>query len=248
MTSPSRWARRMFPETVTLVPRTAFSAWLKLSALRMPRIGERLDADQVSFFRQSQWGIHLSTTWQVKNWNVGVGVKGLFHSLAEHYATGIGMDIGATTSFWKGNTVGLVVTDVTTSWLVWENGSIERFSPELLAGISQKVGFAKIPLSFTLMADAALDPFNRGLDDDFQLGEMGGRYRGGLEIQYKTFALRFGRGLNALTSAGLGLDWGHMAIHYAFTTVVNSTFLGDSHLLSFRLDPKWLAKQMGKIL
>lgn len=210
--------------------------------------GERLDADQVSFFRQSQWGIHLSTTWQVKNWNVGVAVKGLFHSLAEHYATGIGMDIGASTSFWKGNTVGLVVTDVTTSWLVWENGSIERFSPELTAGISQEVGFEKIPLSFTLMADAALDPFGRGMDDDFQLGSMGGRYRGGLEMQYKKFALRFGRGFNALTSAGLGLDWGHMAIHYAFITAANSTFLGDSHLLSFSLDPKWLAKQMGKIL
>ncbi|MCH7613011.1 MAG: hypothetical protein IIB45_06590, partial [Candidatus Marinimicrobia bacterium] len=63
----------------------------------------------VYYFRQSQWGIHLSTTWQVKKWNVGVAVKGLFHSLAEHYATGIGMDIGASTSFWKGNTIGLVV-------------------------------------------------------------------------------------------------------------------------------------------
>ncbi|MFQ6676718.1 MAG: hypothetical protein ACE5D0_00210 [Fidelibacterota bacterium] len=210
--------------------------------------GERLDATQVSFFKQSQWGIHLSTTWKVKNWILGVGMKGLFHSLAEHYASGIGFDLGATRSFWKGNTIGLTLTNATTSWLVWENGTIERFSPEFYAGISQEIGFEQFPLTINLMADAALNPFSHGLEDDFQFGETGGRYRGGLGIRYKKFTLRFGRGLNALTSAGLGLDWGQAAIHYAFTTGANSTFLGDSHLLSFSLEPKWLAGQLGKIL
>lgn len=210
--------------------------------------GERLDADQLSFFKQSQWGIHLSTTWQVKNWNLGVGVKGLFHSLAEHFASGVGFDVGATRSFRKGTTIGFTIKDATTSWLVWENGSIERFSPEFMAGISQNIFVEKWFLSVTIMADAALDPVGRSVDDDFQLEGMAGRYRGGLDIQYKKFSLRFGRGLNAVTSAGLGLDWGQAAIHYAFTTASNSPFLGDSHFLSFSLEPRWLTKQMGKIL
>ncbi len=105
--------------------------------------GERLDAEQVSYFRQSQWGVHLSTTWQIQRWTLGVGIKGFFHALAEHFASGIGMDVGATTSFWKGNTVGLVLTDATTSLLVWDNGTVERFTPELFAGIAQEVVFEK---------------------------------------------------------------------------------------------------------
>ncbi len=210
--------------------------------------GERLDADQVSYFRQSQWGVHLSSTWQSNRWTIGVGMKGFFHALAEHFASGIGIDVGATSSFWKGNTVGLVLTDATTSLLVWDNGTVERFSPELFIGIAQEVGFDKIPLQFKFMADIALDPFGRSENDDLQLGKMGGRFRGGLEIQYNKIALRFGRGLNALTSAGLGLDWGQAAIHYAFTSSAQSAMLGDSHLLSFSLDPKWLAGQVAKIL
>ena len=209
--------------------------------------GERLDAEKVSYFRQSQWGVHLSSTWQLNRWTLGVGMKGFFHALAEHFASGIGIDVGATSSFWKGNTVGLVLSDATTSLLVWDNGTIERFSPELFAGIAQEIGFDKIPLRFKLMADIALDPFGRSVDDDLQLGKIGGRYRAGFEIQYKKIAVRFGRGLNALTSAGLGLDWGQAAIHYAFTSSNQSAMLGDSHLISFSLDPKWLAAQVTKL-
>lgn len=210
--------------------------------------GERLNAEQVSYFRQSQWGVHLSTTWQIQRWTIGVGIKGFFHAIAERFASGIGMDVGTTTSFWKGNTVGLVLTDATTSLLVWDNGTVERFTPELFAGIAQELEFEKIPLRFKFMADIALDPFGRSVDDDLQLGEMGGRFRSGLEIQYKKIAIRFGRGLNALTSAGLGLDWGQAAIHYAFTSSTQSALLGDSHLISFSLDPQWLVRQMGKLL
>jgi len=210
--------------------------------------GERLDAEKVRYFRQSQWGVHLSSTWQLNRWTIGVGMKGFFHALAEHFASGIGMDVGATSSFWKGNTIGLVLTDATTSLLVWDNGTVERFSPEIFAGISQEVGFNKIPLQFKFMTDIALDPFGRSLDDDLLLGKMGGRYRAGMEIQYKKIALRFGRGLNALTSAGLGLDWGQASIHYAFTSSTQSVMLGDSHLISFSFESQWLAKQLGKLL
>ena len=175
-------------------------------------------------------------------------MKGFFHALAEHFATGLGIDVGATSSFWKGNTFGLVLTDATTSFLVWDNGTVERFSPELFAGIAQEIGFDKIPLRFKCMVDIALNPFGKSVDDDLHLGKMGGRYRAGLEVQYKKIALRFGRGLNALNSAGLGLDWGQAAIHYAFTSSTQSAMLGDSHLISFSLDPKWLSPPLAKLL
>jgi len=210
--------------------------------------GERLDADKVSYFRQSQWGVHFSSTWEWKQWNVGLGLKGFFHSLAEYFASGIGLDIGATRSFWKGNTVGLVLTDATTSLLVWDNGTIERFTPEAFAGIAQSYAFEKWPIRITAMMDLAIDPFGKSIDDDMELGDMGGRYRGGLEVSYNRLSIRFGRGLNALTSAGLGMDWGQSAIHYAFTSASRSVFLGDTHLVSFSLEPKWLAKQLGKLL
>jgi len=210
--------------------------------------GERLNADQVHYFRQSQWGIHLSTTWPIGHWNLGLGIKGLFHSLGEHYASGIGIDLGVTRSFWKGNKLGLVLTNASTSWLVWENGTIERFSPKLYVGISQKIELKQLPISFQLMVDVSLDPFGRSIDDDFDFNQMGGRYRTGLDIKYKKMSVRFGRGLNALTSAGLGMDWDLIGIHYSFTRPSNSLFLGDSHLISFNLDPKWLATQLEKVL
>ncbi|HBN45101.1 MAG TPA: hypothetical protein DD389_01370 [Candidatus Marinimicrobia bacterium] len=210
--------------------------------------GERLDADKVSYFRQSQWGVHFSSSWMWKQWSLGIGLKGFFHSLAEHYASGIGLDIGATRSFWEGNSVGLVITDATTSLLVWDNGTVERFTPEIFAGIAQTYEFEKLPIRIKFMADVAINPFGKSPDDDLQMGEIGGRYRGGLELKYDRLAVRFGRGLNALTSAGLGMDWGQSAIHYAFITASRSSFLGDSHLISFSLDPKWLVRQLGNLL
>ncbi len=210
--------------------------------------GERLDATQVRFFHQSQWGIHLSSSWHLRAWTIGLGIKGLFHSFAEHYATGVGIDIGATTSLWTGNTVGLVFTDATTSWLVWENGSIERFRPQFISGIAQRFHLKKIPLSVMVMTDIVVDPFGQNINGDFNIGSFGGRYRSGLAVVYKRLSVRLGRGLNAIGSAGLGLDWEEFAIHYAYANTYQATWLGNSHLISFNLDMSWLAKQIEKII
>lgn len=209
--------------------------------------GERLDADQVAYFSQSQMGLHLSTSLLWKNWVLGIGMKGFFHSLADHYSTGIGLDIGLKKPLWKGSTFGIVLTDATSSILVWENGTVELFSPEFYTGLSQVIEIPKLPIKFNVMFDLAIDPFAKHLSDDFNLGNFGGRYRGGIEINYDQIAVRFGRNINAIKTAGVGIDWGESALHYAFTLAPSSSNLGDTHLISFSVKPQWLQNQIGKL-
>ena len=55
--------------------------------------GERLDESKLKYFSQRQLGLHLSTAWEKKNFEIGLALKILQHSLGEFSGTGIGLDL-----------------------------------------------------------------------------------------------------------------------------------------------------------
>jgi len=203
--------------------------------------GERIDADKIKYFHQSQSAIHISTSWNVKDWRFGVAVKTLFHKLGNNSSTGIGFDIGIIRPLWTGSQIGASIIDATTSWQVWDNGTVERFAPRISIGMQQAINFNELPLGFIVYTDLLLNTSGRSLSDDFHVGNFGGNFKIGMEFHYDNLIYtRFGRNQTGVFSTGIGLDLKKISLNYA-AQFENSQFnFGKSHFISFSIDMDWL--------
>jgi len=210
--------------------------------------GERLDEDKVKYFSQRQLGLHLSTSWKNNNIEFGIAVKTLFHSIGEHTGSGIGLDFGVLAVPWKNGRLGLTIRDITTSWQVWENGTIERFKPTVIAGLSQKYRFENMPLTVSGMVNVYLDGNGKSLDDDIHLGDNGANYLLGFNGVYDNkIALRLGRNAIGSTTGGIGLSWDNLSLDYAFLNEPSGSGLGASHMVSLAVNSNWIRQYVEKL-
>ena len=201
---------------------------------------ERLDSKNVTEFSQHQWGVYLNRSWVInkspsigsvlsqksgllRDVIFGIGVKGLIHQLGSHTGTGFGLDAGLRTLFWKRVQAGIVIQDVLTSWLVWDNGTKEIVTPRVSVGISGNYDLPLIPVTLDLMADIVIET------EKFRMG-MEWTIRENIQI-------RFGRNETGIISTGLGLVWSDIEISYALQFEPEISSLGNSHLLSFSINP-----------
>ena len=210
--------------------------------------GERLDEDKLKYFSQRQLGLHLSTSWKKDNFELGIAVKSLFHSIGEHSGSGIGLDFGVLAVPWKNGRLGLTIRDITTSWQVWENGTIERFKPTVIAGLSQKYRFENMPLTVSGMVNVYLDGNGKSLDDDIHLGDNGANYLLGFNGVYDNkIALRLGRNAIGSTTGGIGLSWDNLSLDYAFLNEPSGSGLGASHMVSLAVNSNWIRQYVEKL-
>ena len=208
---------------------------------------ERLDSKNVTEFSQHQWGVYLNRSWVInkspsigsvlsqksgllRDVIFGIGVKGLIHQLGSHTGTGFGLDAGLRTLFWKRVQAGIVIQDVLTSWLVWDNGTKEIVTPRVSVGISGNYDLPLIPVTLDLMADIVIET------EKFRMG-MEWTIRENIQI-------RFGRNETGIISTGLGLVWSDIEISYALQFEPEVSSLGNSHSLSFSIDPKLIMSKI----
>ena len=205
--------------------------------------GERLNSKSINFFRQTQWGLHASHSWELGTFRLGLAVKSLYHILGDNSSTGLGFDLGVAFGPWNSMEFGLTVHDFTTSWQVWDNGTVERFYPRISTGLNWIYGFSSFPINVGIRLDGVLNTEGRSLSDDYGIGSMGGSLRSGIEIIYdELIALRFGRTDIGVFTTGLGVRADHVSIHYAVQFIPASWALGKSHIVSFSLDLDWLTE------
>ncbi len=210
--------------------------------------GERLDEKKLKYFSQRQLGLHLSTAWKREHFEIGLALKMLQHSLGEFSGTGIGLDVGLLMTPWKEGQLGVTIRDVTTSWQVWDNGTVERFKPTIITGISHSYQLSEWPLSVTGMANVVLDLSGRSIDEDFNIGKNGGQMLMGINVVYHhKVALRLGRNAIGSTTAGIGLSWADMSLDYAFLNAPSGSGLGSTHLVSIAVNSDWLKTQIEKL-
>ena len=208
---------------------------------------ERLDLKNVTEFSQHQWGVYLNRSWVINKSPsmgsvlsqksvllgdviFGIGVKGLIHQLGSHTGTGFGLDAGIRTLFWKRVQAGIVIQDVFTSWLVWDNGTKEIVTPRVSLGISGNYDLPLVPITLGLMADIVIET------EEFRMG---------MEWTIKeNIQIRFGRNETGIISTGLGLVWSDIEISYALQFEPEVSSLGNSHLLSFSINPKLIMSKI----
>ncbi|MDE0586909.1 MAG: hypothetical protein OSB64_01060 [Candidatus Marinimicrobia bacterium] len=210
--------------------------------------GERLDEDKLAYFSQRQLGLHLSTSWTKDTFEVGMAVKTLFHSIGEHSASGIGLDFGVLAVPWKNGRFGLTIRDITTSWQVWENGTVERFKPTAIGGLSHTHRFEDLPLTISGMVNIVWESGGKSIDDDIHLDNHGANYRLGLNGVYDNkIALRLGRNAIGSTTGGIGLSWENLSLDYAFLNEPSGSGLGVSHMVSLAVNSKWIRQYLEKL-
>ena len=210
--------------------------------------GERLDEDKLAYFSQRQLGLHLSTSWTKDTFEVGMAVKTLFHSIGEYSASGIGLDFGVLAVPWKNGRLGLMIRDITTSWQVWQNGTIERFKPTAIGGLSHTHRFEDLPLTISGMVNIVWESGGKSIDDDIHLDNHGANYRLGLNGVYDNkIALRLGRNAIGSTTGGIGLSWENLSLDYAFLNEPSGSGLGVSHMVSLAVNSKWIRQYLEKL-
>ena len=210
--------------------------------------GERLDEDKVKYFSQRQLGLHLSTSWKNNNIEFGIAVKSLFHSIGEHTGSGIGLDFGVLAVPWKNGRLGLTIRDITTSWQVWENGTVERFKPSVMTGISHSHQFSNFPVSISGMVNIVSDGGGKSINDDINLGNHGANIRFGFNGVYDNkIALRLGRNTIGSTTGGIGLSWDNLSLDYAFLNEPTGSGLGVSHMVSLSINYGWIKGMIDRL-
>ena len=203
--------------------------------------GERLDENKIKYFSQRQFGFHLSTAWEKRGLTYGIALKGLNHSLGEYSAFGVGLDFGILAVPWDNGHIGLTIQDISTSWLVWDSGTVERFKPTIISGISHTYVFKDSPISLNGMANFIWELSGKSLDDDLNFGNHGGKLLLGVNIIYNQMvAIRIGRNKIGSNTAGVGLSWKNISLDYAFLNEPADSGLGATHLISLSANSEWI--------
>ena len=202
--------------------------------------GERLDKNKLSYFSQRQTGLHISTAWEQETYKFGMAIKSLYHTLGEFSATGVGLDLGLISEPWENSRIGLLIRDFTTSWQVWNNGTVERFKPTIVTGISKNHFLESIKLNIRGNADFILDTNGISNNNTYALF--------GLNIIYdNTLAVRFGRNKIKSLTMGVGFSWADISLDYAFLNEPRSSGLGATHLISLSINSDLILEYLDKI-
>ena len=203
--------------------------------------GERLNNEDISYFNQHQIGIQLSTQFLLNGFQFGVAVKSLFHTLGDHFGSGIGLDIGMRKSFWNNSNIGFSIHNLIPGMIVWDSGFTELSKPLIIAGISQRINTSKIPIELLVLSDVIFSVSDQSLSDDFNFGSTGANWRAGAEISYnQKVSIRLGRNKYGFYSTGLGITWTNFELNYAYQLNSKSVDLGTNHIISFTLNPNWI--------
>jgi hypothetical protein len=206
--------------------------------------GERLNNGNITNFNQRQVGIQLSTQFVLYNFDFGVAIKSLFHTLGDHFGSGIGLDIGMIKSFWSNSNIGLSIHNLIPGLIVWDSGYTELSKPLIIGGISQTVSLSKIPIELIILSDVIFNMSAQSLSDDFHVGSTSGNWRVGAGISYNNKVnIRLGRSQYGFYSTGLGISWTNFELNYAYQLNSKSVDLGTNHVLSFTINPEWFVNK-----
>ena len=194
--------------------------------------GERLLNLNLYQASSSDLGVLLSYAKQYgPNWAFGGNLKFVRSSIpdtipGEHVTSfGAGLDVGMTYMPMDAATIGVVVHDLTTTYISWSNGTREHVNPSMDTG----VGFNFYPAdkqALTWAFDLAWKFDGEKLDSQIKLGNVTADVRTGLEYWYhNVVAVR--SGLNGKDLAfGAGLRYKHVGVDYAAS--LHRFFASDS--------------------
>jgi len=203
--------------------------------------GERILSIDFYQASSSQLAVLLSYARQEgSHWAFGGSVKFVRQSIPDTLwrekvtSFGAGLDVGLVYMPMDAATIGIMVRDLTTTWLSWSNGTRELVRPTVESGVAFNFYPAE-KHALTWAVDIGWGFENRRRDSQLKLGLLTAEFRTGLEYWYKsTFALRTGANAKDL-AFGAGVRYKHLGVDYAaslhrFFASDESDFPNDQNL------------------
>ena len=207
--------------------------------------GERLDVNKINYFNQNQFGLYTAISKPYKDWKIGLGLKLLFHTLDENYAIGTGLNIGAFKLINNRNGIGMVINDIPSSGLIWDNGDIELTPSSFSVGIHHLLFFDKYDIAINPVYRLDILMKQRTIDSRLLIDTIPIEFSGGIEAIYKQkiFA-RVGVYPSGTVATGLGIFWGNLTIDYAYVLDNSIAGIDRNHLITIGLSSDWLKKKV----
>ncbi|MFQ6606944.1 MAG: hypothetical protein ACE5EE_00225 [Fidelibacterota bacterium] len=233
------WSLVLIRQGVEGIPNTTQALYLGTGSLDNP--DERILESEVTYFNQVQWAAVFGGGFKRGQWDLGSNLRLLNHRLGRYSGYGVGFDLSISRNFFRGNRSALILKDITTSWVVWDSGTVERIAPTIVLSDGQKLKLEKMNTDITLTTSVNLNLNGRNLTDDFTLGTIGAQYFGGVEIGYRDRVhLRLGRHPLTEFTLGVGLTFPFGGLDYAFSPSPGSSILGNSHHVALKLRLEYL--------
>jgi hypothetical protein len=192
----------------------------------------RIDPNRVSYFNAADWAFLFTYARRVTaDFTYGANLKLLRRELAEHSATGIGIDAGVWYRATEQLMLGANLQDITTTFLAWDTGLNELITPTVKVGGAYQV--EALGGTFLPALDVDVRFENRQSASMFHVGAVSADLHTGLEFQLKKLvALRAGYSDVKQLTLGAGLRFPKLSIDYSFARFGGDNGLGDSHRIS----------------
>ncbi len=190
------------------------------------------NVEKISFDSDAQNALLLSYGRYINDrLRLGGSVKIIYKNTLDYHAWGLGLDVGAMYDVTNGFTVGMVLTDATSSPLIWntDDSTTETISPSLRFGVAYTMPISFMFGTVTTTGDMNLQFEGREAASNFASGAVSGNSYWGIEYLFQDhLAFRIGSQEENMT-AGAGLRITPFWLDYAF---VGHDDLDDTHRIS----------------
>lgn len=164
--------------------------------------------------------------------SLGGNLKFIYKGVGDFSAWGLGFDLGALYNPTGNLQVGVNITDLTTTYLVWNSGTKELIPPSLHLGVAYPVNLGWLSGRLTPATDVQVRFENRRYSSQAHIGRMSFDFLVGWEYEFSNaVALRLGSETGDV-AAGVGLHLPKLDIDYAF---LSHDGLGSTHRISAKL-------------
>ncbi len=203
---------------------------------------ELLDYSKITEFNAADWAFLFSFAKRFEDkLSYGANLKVIFRDIAEYNAWGFGFDIGAIYSPFDNFFVGANLQDITTTLVVWNNGSTQLISPTFKLGTAYHLNILNGTLIPAFDIDVRFE--NRRFASMLNLGPVSFDFHSGVEYTYDNlFSVRFGYNDVKQFTLGAGLILPKLNIDYSFVKFDKTGQLGNTHRISLMLtlqEPKY---------
>lgn len=191
------------------------------------------DADKIRFVNDSEYGFFLSYAQPMRAYQVGGSLKVLSQSVGDYSSFGFGLDVGLLRRNVVSNLdLGLVVQDVTGTYLSWSTGRKETIPPVSRLGAAYRLPSDAMRGVLLFTGDVELHFDNRRSADQLWSGAVSANLNWGLEFTMQNrLALRLGL-RESTFQAGAGLVAG--PVHFDYGIVPDERDFDLSQRLSMR--------------
>ena len=206
--------------------------------------GERLDVSNIKFFSQNIFGFYGAHSRYLRSWRVGIGLKLILHTIDRSFGFGAGLNVGAFRNFGMIN-IGVVVNNLPSSGLIWENGTIEISPPSISFGAHHRLVLSKNNIELNPILRLNVVSLDRSIDSKLIFDKIPTDLSFGIETVYKnSLFFRLGIFQRGTFSSGIGLLLNDISIDYAFLNDDSLNGIEKNHLISISVSLDWIKKQL----